>query len=160
MFRAVATRGSRRTVLQKGVTTMTARASSSTRVRSTAATVLCRGAAAAAGPRQLARMLPAADRLGVISRHLATVTDASYKQSAFVQWKLFPDFQKALTQCHPGQAVPIFKQLLDAAQAKFLDMEKHFEPTWDGTIGQRMYKQPLRNRERGGYIISFGNDGF
>lgn len=130
MFRAAAaatTRGARRTDLHRGVTAMTVRAAS-TRVRP--ATILSR----AAGPSR--RMTFAGDRLGVITRHLATVTDASYKQSAFVQWKLFPDFQKALTQCQPGQAVPVFEQLLDAAQAKFLDMEKHFEPTWDGTIGQ------------------------
>ena len=71
-------------------------------------------------------------------RTMATVTSETtpYKQSAFVQWKLFPDFERLLEESKPAQAVPIFEQLLDAAREQFLALEKHFEPTYEGTIGQ------------------------
>ncbi|KAI8143543.1 hypothetical protein BJV82DRAFT_610813 [Fennellomyces sp. T-0311] len=71
-------------------------------------------------------------------RTMATVTSetTSYKQSAFVQWKLFPDFERLLEECKPEQAVPIFEQLLDAAREEFLTLEKQFQPTYEGTIGK------------------------
>lgn len=72
------------------------------------------------------------------SRSLATVTQdiKPYKKSPFVQWKLFPDFETLLTQCKPEVAVPAFEQLINSVRDEFLQLEKQFEPTWDGTIGK------------------------
>lgn len=72
------------------------------------------------------------------SRSLATVTRdvKSFKQSPFVKWKLFPDFETILTQCKPEVAVPAFEQLINSVRDEFLQLEKQFEPTWDGTIGK------------------------
>ena len=71
-------------------------------------------------------------------RSMATVTNdtTAYKQSPFVQWKLFPDFEKLLGECKPEQAIPVFQQLINETRDKFLAMEKQFEPTFNGTIGQ------------------------
>ena len=71
-------------------------------------------------------------------RSMATAINdtIAYKQSPFVQWKLFPDFEKLLGECKPEQAIPAFQQLINETRDKFLAMEKQFEPTFNGTIGQ------------------------
>lgn len=71
-------------------------------------------------------------------RSMATAINdtIAYKQSPFVQWKLFPDFEKLLGECKPEQAIPVFQQLINEARDKFLALEKEFQPTFDGTIGQ------------------------
>ncbi|KAI9320888.1 hypothetical protein BX666DRAFT_2017870 [Dichotomocladium elegans] len=58
------------------------------------------------------------------------------KQSPFVNWKLFPDFETLVGQCKPEVAVPVFEELIDSVQEQFLELEKQFEPTWEGTIGK------------------------
>lgn len=68
-------------------------------------------------------------------RGLATVTKG-YNQTPFLNWKLFPDFGHLVTQTTPSIAVPAFQKLIDAARNQFIEIEKNFEPTWDGTIGQ------------------------
>ena len=71
-------------------------------------------------------------------RTMTTATNeiTAYKQSPFVQWKLFPNFEKLLGECKPEQAIPVFQQLINEARDKFLALEKEFQPTFDGTIGQ------------------------
>jgi oligopeptidase A len=68
-------------------------------------------------------------------RSMASVTPA-YKETPFLKWKLFPDFEHLVTQTSPAIAVPAFEKLIDAAKHQFVQIEKTFEPTWDGTIGQ------------------------
>lgn len=71
-------------------------------------------------------------------RFASTMTkDLSYKQTPFLNWKLFPDFEHLVTQTSPAIAVPAFEKLIAAAKEEFLEIEKNFEPTWDGTIGKR-----------------------
>ncbi|ORZ13195.1 hypothetical protein BCR42DRAFT_331073 [Absidia repens] len=70
------------------------------------------------------------------TRSLTTLSDASYQQSPYLNWKLFPDFERLLTQTKPAVAVPIFQALITATRERFLELEKSFEPTWEGTIGQ------------------------
>lgn len=70
-------------------------------------------------------------------RHATTMT--SYKQTPFLNWKLFPDFEHLLTQTKPDIAVPAFQKLIAAAKEQFIELEKSFEPTWEGTIGKRKY---------------------
>ena len=72
------------------------------------------------------------------SRSFATTIakDVSYKQTPFLNWKLFPDFEHLVTQTTPAIAIPAFEKLIAAAKQEFLDIEKNFEPTWDGTIGK------------------------
>ncbi|CEG82892.1 hypothetical protein RMATCC62417_16884 [Rhizopus microsporus] len=67
-------------------------------------------------------------------RHATTA--ASYKQTPFLNWKLFPDFEHLLTQTKPDIAVPAFQKLIAAAKEQFIELEKSFEPTWEGTIGK------------------------
>lgn len=71
-------------------------------------------------------------------RSMASVVskDTSYKQTPFLNWKLFPDFEHLTTQTSPAIAIPAFQKLIAAAQDQFIAIEKTFEPTWDGTIGQ------------------------
>lgn len=72
-------------------------------------------------------------------RTMATVASTNrttYKDSPFVQWKLFPDFEKLVTHCKPEQAVPVFEDLIRAANDRFTELEKQFEPTWEGTMGR------------------------
>lgn len=72
------------------------------------------------------------------TRSLATVSDTtSYQQSPYLNWKLFPDFERLLTQTKPEVAVPVFQALITATRERFLELEKSFEPTWEGSIGQR-----------------------
>ncbi|KAL7312219.1 hypothetical protein PS15m_008008 [Mucor circinelloides] len=67
----------------------------------------------------------------------STITkDLSYKQTPFLNWKLFPDFELLVSQTTPAIAVPAFEKLIAAAREEFLEIEKNFEPTWDGTIGK------------------------
>lgn len=74
-------------------------------------------------------------------RRLASVASpVDYKKSSFVQWKLFPDFEKLLTEAKPETAVPVFQAMINDVRQRFVDLENHFEPTWEGTIGRRMYK--------------------
>ncbi|KAI8967973.1 hypothetical protein BDF20DRAFT_908237 [Mycotypha africana] len=54
----------------------------------------------------------------------------------FLKWKLFPDFGYLVTQTSPAIAVPAFKKLITAARDQFIEMEKNFEPTYEGTIGK------------------------
>ncbi|KAL9537970.1 hypothetical protein MBANPS3_011303 [Mucor bainieri] len=71
------------------------------------------------------------------TRFASTMTkDLSYKQTPFLNWKLFPDFEHLVTQTSPTVAVPAFEKLIAAAREEFLEIEKNFEPTWDGTIGK------------------------
>ncbi|KAI7901455.1 uncharacterized protein BX663DRAFT_531870 [Cokeromyces recurvatus] len=65
-----------------------------------------------------------------------TTVDNSYKQTPFLKWKLFPDFEYLITQTSPAIAVPAFEKLIAAAREQFLEIEKGFEPTWEGTIGR------------------------
>ncbi|KAI9269139.1 hypothetical protein BDA99DRAFT_503658 [Phascolomyces articulosus] len=76
--------------------------------------------------------------LFALRRSMATVTNetTAYKESPFVQWHLYPDFEKLLSECKPEQAIPVFQQLINATREKFLALEKKFEPTFEGTIGQ------------------------
>lgn len=60
----------------------------------------------------------------------------SYKETPFLQWKLFPDFQRLVDQTSPAIAVPAFEKIIEAAKEQFVAIEKTFEPTWDGTIGK------------------------
>ena len=69
-------------------------------------------------------------------RNATTNHDLSYKQTPFLQWKLFPDFEHLVTQTAPAIAVPAFQKLIEAAKAQFVELEKTFEPTWEGTIGK------------------------
>jgi oligopeptidase A len=71
-------------------------------------------------------------------RSMASVAakDVNYKQTPFLNWKLFPDFQHLVTQTSPAIAIPAFQKLIAAAQEQFISIEKTLEPTWDGTIGQ------------------------
>ncbi|KAG1344963.1 hypothetical protein G6F62_004308 [Rhizopus arrhizus] len=69
-------------------------------------------------------------------RNATTTHDLSYKQTPFLQWKLFPDFEHLVTQTAPAIAVPAFQKLIEAAKAQFVELEKTFEPTWEGTIGK------------------------
>lgn len=69
-------------------------------------------------------------------RNATTNHDLSYKQTPFLQWKLFPDFEHLVTQTAPAIAVPAFQKLIEAAKAQFIELEKTFEPTWEGTIGK------------------------
>ncbi|KAI9475959.1 MAG: hypothetical protein EXX96DRAFT_575260 [Benjaminiella poitrasii] len=74
---------------------------------------------------------------GAVRRSLATVAyDTSYKQTPFLKWKLFPDFEHLITQTSPAIAVPAFNKLIAAAKAQFIEIEKNFDPTWEGTIGR------------------------
>lgn len=66
-----------------------------------------------------------------------TTKVASYKDSPYLDWKLFPDFKRLLTLTEPTQAVPIFQALLNDTRERFLALEKSFEPTWEGSIGKR-----------------------
>ncbi|KAF1806574.1 hypothetical protein V8B55DRAFT_1457797 [Mucor lusitanicus] len=78
-------------------------------------------------------------RLAIMNprRFASTMTkDLSYKQTPFLNWKLFPDFEHLVTQTSPAIAVPAFEKLIAAAKEEFLEIEKNFEPTWDGTIGK------------------------
>lgn len=68
-------------------------------------------------------------------RGLATIAK-DYQQTPFLKWKLFPDFGHLVTQTTPSIAVPAFQKLISAARDQFVEIEKNFEPTWDGTIGQ------------------------
>lgn len=61
-------------------------------------------------------------------------TTAAYKETPFLKWKLFPDFEHLVTQATPAIAVPAFEKLIEAAKEQFLQMK--FEPTYEGTIGQ------------------------
>ncbi|CEP16898.1 hypothetical protein [Parasitella parasitica] len=72
------------------------------------------------------------------TRNFATALkkDVSYKQTPFLNWKLFPDFQHLVTQTSPAVAIPAFEKLIAAAKEEFIDIEKNFEPSWDGTIGK------------------------
>lgn len=72
------------------------------------------------------------------SRSFATTIskDVSYKQTPFLNWKLFPDFEHLVTQTTPSIAIPAFEKLIAAAKEEFLNIENNFEPTWDGTIGK------------------------
>lgn len=72
------------------------------------------------------------------SRRFASTTtkDLSYRETPFLSWKLFPDFEHLVTQTSPAIAVPAFEKLIAAAREEFLEIEKNFEPTWDGTIGK------------------------
>ncbi|KAI8087969.1 uncharacterized protein B0P05DRAFT_577844 [Gilbertella persicaria] len=65
---------------------------------------------------------------------MASVSD--YKQTPFLNWKLFPDFELLVTQAKPAIAVPAFEKLIGAAKDQFLEIEKNFEPTYEGTIGK------------------------
>ncbi|ORZ00865.1 hypothetical protein BCR43DRAFT_561239 [Syncephalastrum racemosum] len=70
-------------------------------------------------------------------RSLATASSpVDYKKSSFVQWKLFPDFQKLLKEAKPETAVPVFQAMIDDVRQRFVELENHFEPTWEGTIGR------------------------
>ncbi|KAG2235667.1 hypothetical protein INT48_008543 [Thamnidium elegans] len=60
----------------------------------------------------------------------------TYKETPFLQWKLFPDFQKLVNETSPAIAVPVFEKIIEAAKEQFIAIEKTFEPTWDGTIGK------------------------
>ncbi|KAI9276258.1 hypothetical protein BY458DRAFT_532828 [Sporodiniella umbellata] len=68
-------------------------------------------------------------------RHTTHVSE-SYKQTPFLQWKLFPDFQHLVTQTSPEIAVPVFQKLIEAAKEQFLQLEKTFKPDYDSTIGK------------------------
>jgi oligopeptidase A len=69
-------------------------------------------------------------------RSMASIVTKDYKQTPFLNWTLFPDFELLVTQATPAIAIPAFQKLIAAAQEQFLAIEKTFEPTWDGTIGQ------------------------
>lgn len=77
-------------------------------------------------------------RLAMMNRrNLATTKDLpAYKETPFLKWKLFPDFEHLVTQTSPAIAVPAFEKLIEAAKEQFLQIEKTFKPTWNGTIGQ------------------------
>ncbi|CAO3693377.1 unnamed protein product [Rhizopus stolonifer] len=66
----------------------------------------------------------------------ASTQDVPYKQTPFLQWKLFPNFQYLVTQTSPTIAVPAFQKLIEAAKEQFIQLEKTFEPTYNGTIGK------------------------
>jgi oligopeptidase A len=68
-------------------------------------------------------------------RGFATIVK-DYQQTPYLKWNLFPDFEHLVTQTKPSIAVPAFQKLISAAKDQFLEIEKNFEPTWDGTIGQ------------------------
>ncbi|KAI8076830.1 uncharacterized protein BX664DRAFT_344056 [Halteromyces radiatus] len=69
-------------------------------------------------------------------RPFVTVADKTVYQSPYLNWKLFPDFEKLLTQTAPAVAIPVFQELLTDTRTRFLELEKSFEPTWEGTIGK------------------------
>lgn len=79
------------------------------------------------------------NRMVFINTKRHATTTASYKQTPFLNWKLFPDFEHLLTQTKPDIAVPAFQKLIAAAKEQFIELEKSFEPTWEGTIGKRKY---------------------
>ncbi|KAI9007907.1 hypothetical protein CLU79DRAFT_723439 [Phycomyces nitens] len=56
------------------------------------------------------------------------------EQTPFVNWKLFPDFERILTYTKPSEAVPIFEALIEATKADFLKLENDFKPTWEDTM--------------------------
>lgn len=72
-----------------------------------------------------------ARRLPLFQRNMNT-----YKETPFLKWKLFPDFQHLVDQTSPAVAVPAFEKIIEAAKKQFVQIEKTFEPTWEGTIGQ------------------------
>lgn len=72
-----------------------------------------------------------AKRVTLLKRFMTT-----YKETPFLQWKLFPDFQKLVNETSPAIAVPAFEKIIEAAKEQFIAIEKTFEPTWDGTIGK------------------------
>ncbi|KAI7889150.1 uncharacterized protein EV154DRAFT_539003 [Mucor mucedo] len=72
-----------------------------------------------------------ARRFPLFQRNMTT-----YKETPFLKWKLFPDFQHLVDQTSPAIAVPAFEKIIEAAKEQFVQIEKTFEPTWDGTIGQ------------------------
>ncbi|KAF7726616.1 hypothetical protein EC973_008580 [Apophysomyces ossiformis] len=72
-------------------------------------------------------------------RRMATVNEKpalQYKETPFVKWKLFPDFESVLAQTSPETAVPVFEEMVKTTRDRFLALEKELQPTWDGTIGQ------------------------
>ncbi|KAG0177041.1 hypothetical protein DFQ29_005324 [Apophysomyces sp. BC1021] len=81
---------------------------------------------------------PLATTPGTI-RRMATTTEAPvlrYKETPFVRWKLFPDFERVLTQTKPEVAVPVFEEIIKTTRDQFLALEKKLEPTWEGSISQ------------------------
>lgn len=79
-----------------------------------------------------------ARRVTLLKRNMTT-----YKETPFLNWKLFPDFQHLVDQTSPAIAVPAFEKIIAAAKEQFVQIEKTFEPTWDGTIGQCKVAQRL-----------------
>ncbi|KAI8352883.1 hypothetical protein BD560DRAFT_408624 [Blakeslea trispora] len=71
-----------------------------------------------------------------IQKRAATTLIDGYKQTPFLKWSLFPDFELLVTQTKPAIAVPAFEKLIAAAKDQFLEIEKNFEPTYEGTIGK------------------------
>ncbi|KAI8332360.1 hypothetical protein BC941DRAFT_462879 [Chlamydoabsidia padenii] len=68
---------------------------------------------------------------------MATATPTvDFMKSPYLNWKLFPDYQRLLTLTKPADAVPIFQALLNTTRERFLELEKSFEPTWEGSIGK------------------------
>lgn len=80
-----------------------------------------------------------ARRIPLFQRNMTT-----YKETPFLKWKLFPDFQHLVDQTSPAIAVPAFEKIIEAAKEQFVQIEKTFEPTWDGTVGQCKFKKDVR----------------